>query len=132
MKIPRLFTELSNKVKDAVAGDLAWELSTELLRAPIGLSDGEVTEFESQMPVRDTAGILIFIVGRELAYSPKCAFRYPWLPLYLITIIQSTLRIRKLRQVELDIIWELVWNRQRCVLDSILVIENIFQFRHSS
>ena len=85
---------------DPLAGDLAWKLLEILNRVPLAL----------QGP--DTTSTVVRIIARELAYS-RCAFEHSWLGVGLLRIVETTLRMRLLKEEEMSAIRDLAIRRQQ-------------------
>lgn len=95
--------------------DLEWQLCSALLREPLGTVDSELLQsnFDTNRVWKarsDTPSIAITIVTRELAYS-SCGDQHCWLGLHLLRIVETTLKLRKLTEVEMSDIWELAERR---------------------
>ncbi|KAF8517478.1 hypothetical protein JB92DRAFT_2829019 [Gautieria morchelliformis] len=66
---------------DPLADDLAYETLSTLIRAPLA-----VQGMEMEMDI-------IRLIARELA-QPKCMFQYSWLGIWLLHIVDESLRVR--------------------------------------
>ncbi|KAF8516253.1 hypothetical protein JB92DRAFT_2911128 [Gautieria morchelliformis] len=94
--IPILLSRVSRV--DPLADDLAYETLSTLIRAPLAVQGME------------TAMDIIRLVARELAYA-KCTFQHSWLGVWLLRIVDESLRVRTLSADELNAIRELAVRR---------------------
>ncbi|KAF8516248.1 hypothetical protein JB92DRAFT_2272767 [Gautieria morchelliformis] len=94
--IPILLSPVSRI--DPLADDLAYETLSTLIRAPLAVQGTE------------TAMDIIRLVARELAYA-KCMFQHSWLGVWLLWIVDESLRVRTLSTDELNAIRELAIRR---------------------
>jgi hypothetical protein len=83
---------------DPLADDLAYETLSAIIRAPLAVQGME------------TAMDIIRLVARELAYA-KCTFEHSWLGVWLLRIMDDSLRVRILSRDELETIRELAVRR---------------------
>jgi hypothetical protein len=84
---------------DPLAGDLAYRTLTVLARVPLDVQD------------EDTWTVVIGLIARELAYA-KCSFQHSWLGIWLLRIVEMSLRVRNLSRIEIRAIKELAVRRE--------------------
>ncbi|KAF8516256.1 hypothetical protein JB92DRAFT_2274106 [Gautieria morchelliformis] len=94
--IPILLSRVSRV--DPLADDLAYETLSTLIRAPLAVQGME------------TAMDIIRLVAHELAYA-QCTFQHSWLGVWLLRIIDESLRVRTLSRDEINAIRELAVRR---------------------
>ncbi|KAF8526267.1 hypothetical protein BU17DRAFT_83086 [Hysterangium stoloniferum] len=104
--IPLILVRVSDD--DSFAGDLAWDLLEALThRGPLLLIDDSPDPEDYE----DRTARAIRIVSRHLAYS-KCAMQHSWIAVHLLRIVEMTLKIRPLSELELTAIWEFALGRE--------------------
>ena len=95
--------------------DLAWNLTEDLLKAPLGINDFDVISpggYQGSSNPDDTASIAIINIAQELAYS-KCPSQHAWLGIHLLRIVELTLKLRPLSSKEEIAILELAERRKQ-------------------
>ena len=83
---------------DPLASDLAYESLAAVTKVPLALQSEE------------TSATVICLIARELAYA-KCTFQHSWLGIWLLRIVEMSLRARNLSDLEVETIQELAIRR---------------------
>jgi hypothetical protein len=96
LSLASLLTRVARE--DPLAADLAHRTLAALTRIPLSLQGTE------------TGAKIIWLVARELAYA-QCKYQHSWLGVWLLRIVEMSLRLRSLSHAEIRAIRELAARR---------------------